>query len=40
MRKVNISGLDRKINFSNKQYAEKLEYLYKVEKGEFVEVQR
>lgn len=40
MRKVNIPGLDRKINFSGKQYAEKLEYLYKVENGEFVEVQK
>ncbi len=40
MRKVDIRGLDRKINFDGRQYSEKLEYLYKVENGEFVEVQK
>lgn len=40
LRKVDIRGLDRRINFAGKQFSEKLEYLYKVENGEFVEVQR
>ncbi len=40
MRKVNIQGLDRKINFEGKQYSEKLEHLYKVTDGEFVEVEQ
>ncbi len=40
MIKVNISGVDRDINFDGKQYAEKLEYLYKVQDGKFVEVQK
>lgn len=40
MPKVNISGVDRKINFEGKQYAEKLEYLYKVQNGEFIEVEK
>ena len=40
IRKVNIQGLDRSIKFDGKQYAEKLEHLYKVTSGEFVEVEK
>ncbi len=40
MRKVNFAGVDRKINFAGKQFAEKLEYLYRVKNGAFVEIQR
>lgn len=40
LRKVSIKGIDRTISFNGKSYAEKTERLYKVEKGEFVEVAK